>query len=340
LQSLLCSGLIAILRDGKNVSKLQPSKMKYPKITRRAFLGLASAGCAALTLGPMGCAMQRSRKSKLRILFYTDVHAIAEREAPIAMQRAVGVINDQNADLIFNGGDLIHQGYQLSEQAAQGRWDIYMDMHEAIKGEIFSTLGNHDLVAVRPKDGSPPNQDPKVVFLDRLGLERSYYSFDALGYHFVVLDSVQTKTKGKVYKGWIDDEQVYWLKEDVAMLSPLMPIVIVTHIPLLTNFYLATEGTTQPTPNTVVIGNNVEILKVFEGYNLRLVLQGHTHVDELIRWRGVSFITGGAICGAWWRGPRLGTEEGFGMVTLSDEDVSWEYIDYGWEAKRRKKPSS
>jgi len=109
---------------------------------------------------------------------------------------------------------------------------------------------------------------------------------------------------------------------------------------LLTSFYLATVGTTRPTPNTVVIGNNVEILKVFEGHNLRLVLQGHNHVNELIRWRGISFITGGAICGAWWRGPRLGTEEGFGMVTLSDEDVLWEYIDYGWEAKRGKKPSS
>jgi hypothetical protein len=64
------------------------------------------------------------------------------------------------------------------------------------------------------------------------------------------------------------------------------------------------------------------------------VLQGHTHIDELIRWRGISFITGGAVCAKWWRGPWYGTEEGFGVVDLSGRHADWEYIDYGWEARR------
>ncbi len=61
------------------------------------------------------------------------------------------------------------------------------------------------------------------------------------------------------------------------------------------------------------------------------------HSNELIRWRDMTFITGGAVCGAWWQGPHTGTEEGFGIVTLDRDRVSnWEYIDYGWEARRRR----
>lgn len=253
------------------------------------------------------------------------------------MEKAVDSINEQGADLIINGGDLIHHGFQLSQPAAAKRWDIYMGLHEAIRGEIFSTLGNHDLVAVSPKDGSPPSEDPRAMFRTRLGLERCYYSFDALGYHFVVLDSTLIKAHEAGYGGWIDPEQLEWLKEDLSKLPPSTPVVAVTHIPLLTNFYAATVGATQATPEKFVISNNVEVLQCFAGHRLILVLQGHIHVDELIRWRGITFITGGAICGAWWRGPRLGTKEGYGMVTLDGDQVSWRYIDYGWEAKRRRR---
>ena len=80
--------------------------------------------------------------------------------------------------------------------------------------------------------------------------------------------------------------------------------------------------------------NNVEVLELFKEHNLILVLQGHLHVNELMRWRETTFITGGAVCARWWRGPNLGTEEGFGVVTLSEDHVEWEYIEYGWEARR------
>ena len=34
------------------------------------------------------------------------------------------------------------------------------------------------------------------------------------------------------------------------------------------------------------------------------------------------------------RGPFHGTEEGFNVVTLHLNHVDWEYVDYGWEARR------
>ena len=105
-------------------------------------------------------------------------------------------------------------------------------------------------------------------------------------------------------------------------------------MPLLTAFYQATEGTECPAPANRAVVNNLEVLERFAGRNLLLVLQGHLHVDEMLRWRDTTFITGGAVCGRWWRGEWHGTREGFGVVTLRRDRVEWEYVTYGWHARR------
>ena len=113
--------------------------------------------------------------------------------------------------------------------------------------------------------------------------------------------------------------------------------MLMTHIPLLSAFYAATEGATFAAKKNRVVVNNSEILRILEDHNVILVLQGHLHAKELLMWRGTTFITGGAICGKWWRGPWHGTEEGFNVITLTGSQVDWEYIDYGWETRRPQK---
>ncbi len=61
---------------------------------------------------------------------------------------------------------------------------------------------------------------------------------------------------------------------------------------------------------------------------LQLVLQGHLHVREEVRWGGTTFLTGGAVSGAWWRGAFHGTPPGFNVITLSDDRVECEYRAY------------
>jgi hypothetical protein len=80
--------------------------------------------------------------------------------------------------------------------------------------------------------------------------------------------------------------------------------------------------------------NNREVLALFEGHNLVLVLQGHLHAKELIRWGDTTFITGGAVSGKWWRGAWFGTEPGYNVVTLRGNRVEWEYVEYGWTPRR------
>lgn len=308
-------------------------------LSRRRFLGgLAATGAVAGVITPRrGAWAARGAEGKpLRLVFYTDVHARTEWDTPLALARAAEAINAQRADLVLAGGDLITDGFQSAAATVAPRWDAYMAMHRAIKPEVQAVIGNHDLVAAIPEDGTPPSADPRAVFREKMGLERTYRSFDALGYHFVLLDSVQVVGGDLKYEGRIWAEQLDWLRQDLARLPPNTPVVCVLHIPLLTTFYAATKGATAPAPANRVVVNSREVLDLLRQYNVVLVLQGHIHVKELIRWRDTTFITGGAICGKWWRGPWYSTEEGYNVVTLHQDRVEWQYLGYGWEARRPK----
>jgi len=307
-------------------------------ITRRNFLEKLVAGFTLL-LG--GCSKKiiwsvtGPDKGSVRLVFYTDVHARVEWETPLAMERASQAINAYNPDIVLSGGDLITEGFQSSSVRVAPRWDAYMtNMHRAIKADLYPTIGNHDLVAAGPEDGSAKAEDPRAIYLDHMGLDQTYYSFDAVGYHFVILDSIQITNDEFRYHGNIQPEQLEWLKQDLSNVPSGTPVVIVTHIPILTAFYSGTMGATFSAPKNRVVVNNFEILKVFESHNVILVLQGHLHVKEMIRWRDTTFIVGGAVSGKWWRGPWYGTEEGFNIITLKGNRVEWEYFDYGWTAHR------
>lgn len=304
--------------------------------SRRRFL--RNAGGLLVAAGSTGlvnsCAVTPPRQKNVRFVFYTDVHARTEWDTPVAMARAAEAINAVRPDFVISGGDLITDGFQSSAATVAPRWDAYMAMHRAIESDIYPTIGNHDLVAAIPEDGSIPASDPRAIYLGKMGLDRTWYSFDVAGYRFFVLDSIRVSHDEFKFHGHVSSEQVEWLREELSRTHRDTPLVIVLHIPLLTVFYEATEGATFGAPPNRVVTNNVEVLNLFRNHNLMLVLQGHLHVHERLQWLDTTFITGGAICGRWWRGPWHGTEEGFNIITLQGDRIDWQYIDYGWEAKR------
>ncbi len=304
--------------------------------TRRDFLRTLSAGAGAVWLSPwrVTWAAPTGDAGTVRLLYYTDLHTRVEWDTPLALERAAESMNAQDADLAIAGGDLITEGFESSAETVAPRWDVYMAMHRTIRPEAQPMIGNHDLVAADPDDGSPASDNPRREFLDHFGLDRTFRSFDAGGYHFILLDPIDVLGGDRRYRGYISEEQIEWMREDLSSISRETPIILGTHIPLLTNFTQATEGATAPNPFHRAVENNRAVLEVFRGHNLLLILQGHVHVDELVRWRGTTFITGGAVCGRWWRGEWHGTNEGFGVVTLRPGRVDWEYIEYGWTARR------
>jgi 3',5'-cyclic AMP phosphodiesterase CpdA len=305
--------------------------------TRREFgaTALAAAACAGVGWPWRACwAAETGLSRPLRFVFYTDIHARVEWGTPEAMALAAAKINEQGAELILCGGDLVTDGFESDGSDMDPRWAAYMEMHGALRGEVHAAIGNHDLVAARPKNGAQPSADPRAPFRERMGLSRTYYSFHHSGVHFVVLDPLKITDDDLKYHGWMTDDQLAWLAGDLAAVDPATPIVLMLHMPLLTSFYQATEGGGVAGPPNRVVQNNREVLAAFAGRRLLLVLQGHLHVNEMLRWQDTTFITGGAVAGKWWRGNWHGTEEGFGVVTLHPDRVDWQYIDYGWTARR------
>ncbi len=285
---------------------------------------VAAPGCSRAVWPAVGAS-----RRPLRIIFYTDVHAQPERGTPDALMKAAEAINAKQGDLVIGGGDLITDGFESNPAEAAPRWDVYMAMHDAIEGEHHAVIGNHDLVGVLPQDGSPAAIDPRASYKERLGVPRTFYAFDAMGYRVILLDSTRVSGDEFMYHGWISEEQQQWLREELSNLSRTTPIILVLHIPLVTAFFGATRGATfEAKPNRVVV-NNIEVLDLFEEHNLMLVLQGHLHVSEFLRWKKTTFITGGALSGNWWgEGAYHGTTKGFNVVTLHSDHVEWEYVGY------------
>lgn len=304
---------------------------------RRSFLKSLGAGgslIASPCLARTSWSIQGSGRGTLRLVFYTDIHADAKSKTSAALNMAVEAINAQKADLVLCGGDLIAGGFESRSDKVAPRWETYMDMARAIEAEHHAVLGNHDLVGVRPADGSATAPDPRLDFKQRLGLSRTYGSFDALGYRFILLDSLRISDETHMYDGWVSSEQMDWVRAVLSSIPYDVPIVLLLHLPLLTNFFGGTQGETIRGPSNRVVINNAEVLELFVGHNLILVLQGHLHVTEALQWRGTTFLTGGAICGNWWQGSYFDTVEGFNAITLTGDRIEWEYIDYGWKAHR------
>lgn len=309
-------------------------------LDRRGFLQAATVAAGATVLWPWRATTAwaaRGPASPFRIAYFTDIHARVEWDTPEAMARCADRIREQAADLVICGGDLITDGFESTPAQVEPRWNAIREtLLDRVGAPVHAALGNHDLVGVEPKDGSPPEADPRRAFLDHTGLPRTYRSLDAGGCHIIFLDPIEPTGDDLRYRGYIGPDQMAWLRGDLAAVDTHTPIVLMVHMPLLTGFFQATQGATAPAPANRVVVNSLEVLEAFKDHQLVAVLQGHLHVNELLRWRATTFITGGAVCGQWWRGPWQGTPEGFGVVTLRPDRIDWAYHDYGWQARRPK----
>jgi 3',5'-cyclic AMP phosphodiesterase CpdA len=305
-------------------------------LSRREFL--AAAGAAAVSLGfprRASWALADGPRESLRIAFFTDIHARVEWDTPIAMELAAEKINAQKADLVICGGDCITDGFDSPREAVADRWRAYREhLADRLSIRPITAIGNHDFVGVIPKDGSEPEADPRAAFKEELGEPETIRAVDAGGCRILVLDCVDITRDELNYRGFIDGAQIAWLRDEISRTPETVPIILVTHMPLLTTFFQATEGGESAAPRNRIVVNNREVLDLIVDRRSTVVLQGHLHVDEILRWRGVTFITGGAICGKWWRGAWMGTEPGFGVMTWRRDRVDWEYVPLGWVARR------
>ena len=277
----------------------------------------------------------KKEKGNFTFVFLTDIHVQKELRADKGFRMVVKKVNQINPDFVITGGDLIMDALENSFEGATGQYKMFLNICAGFNMPVHHTIGNHDSFGLYKSSGISPTHPEfgKKMFKKRIGGGRTYRSFDHKGWHFIILDTISF-TPEREFTGRVDPVQIEWLKMDLMKLDKNTPIAVATHIPLVSFSEQLVSKMKTRLPKPHKIKNADEILPLFNGYNLKLVLQGHLHIVEEMVFKDIHFITGGAVSGDWWRGPRGGFEEGFIKVEIMGKNFSWEYIDYRWDVNK------
>jgi 3',5'-cyclic AMP phosphodiesterase CpdA len=310
--------------------------------TRRDVLQVSAAAAAGLVL-PASRASARARadrakrdrrgKADFAVAFLTDMHVDGNLGAPQGFAKAVRNAFDrpQPPEVLVTGGDLVMDILATGSDQADAQYALFDAPLQNLRVPIHHTMGNHDLLGVFEKSGLQPDHPKygKKYFYERFKQDHAYHSFDHEAWHFVILDSLGIE--GREYIGWVDEEQRKWLTDDLA--ASARPTVVFTHIPLWSNFMEMRRGIADPIPKGLCIVNAHEVAPILQKSQVKLVLAGHLHINETFLYKGIEYSTVGAVSGNWWEGPREGFEEGYARLEFRGPEVSWEYVDYGWDAQ-------
>ena len=164
----------------------------------------------------------------------------------------------------------------------------------------YNVVGNHDI-----NFDSEDDAGSDETFHRFFG--PNYYSFDHGPVHFIILDDVEWSGKNNRYKGGLDEDQLTFVKNDLALVPEEKLIVLMMHIPL-TN-----------------VGNRQKLYRLIEKRPYTMSISGHTHwhahklIDEKDGWKGKEphhHIINVCVSGTWWKGTK--DEVGIPHSTMRD----------------------
>ena len=296
-------------------------------MNRREFLSTAGMVLAAQAITSPRSSAAADGPDSFDFVFLTDTHIRPELAAPAGCHTAFAKIHSLRPDFVIQGGDHIDDALEVSRVRAMELFDLYAKAESSLEVPVYHTIGNHDVFGVA---NASAHSDPlfgKRMYQERYG--DTYFSFNHRGYHFVIIDSIQILDT--TYEARVDAGQLTWLERDLASLAPGAPVVVVTHVPLVTgaSSYAAPRA---DKAGKVFVQNAWQILPLLERRNVLAVFQGHTHINEVVTFRSVPYVSCGAVCGNWWHGPRWGTPEGFTVVSLRGGACTWRYETYGFRS--------
>lgn len=194
---------------------------------------------------------------------------------------------------------------------------------------VYHTIGNHDHELGKEGDWFTAQTYKKII-------GPTYYSFNAGGVHYIVLDDILCRnTADGKRASWneVDNDQMSWLEKDLKYISKETPVVVACHAPLYNN-----EG-------SFYLYNGWDVAKLFRNYSAVYFFSGHTHVCYNVDYQKPGYIqlfesNSGAVCGAWWYtvydfpAEKVhicpdGAPGGYKVVEVNDGKLSWYYKGTG-----------
>ncbi|HUO88147.1 MAG TPA: metallophosphoesterase [Rhizomicrobium sp.] len=238
--------------------------MRDPKTRRDALKCLAAGGAGTLftlsggVLLPLDLADAATRRHHGTPLFVqiSDSHIGFNKDAnpDVAgtLAKSVALVNamPRKPALILHTGDITHL-------TRPEEFDTAAQLLSGLKtSELHTTPGEHDVT------------DGGQAYFARFGKasdNRGYYSFDSSGVHFVALINVLNFKPGGL--GALGDDQIAWLKDDLAGRSASQPVVVFAHMPLWTIYEPWGWGT----------ADSEQAFALLRRFGSVTVLNGHIH---------------------------------------------------------------
>lgn len=168
----------------------------------------------------------------------------------------------------------------------------------------YNVIGNHDL-----NFDSETDADSDETFHRHFG--PNYYSFDHGPVHFLVLDDVEwgrvSSNGRRTYVGGLDERQLKFIENDLALVPEEKLVVLMMHIPITT------------------VENRTALYRLIEKRPYTLSISGHTHwqahqyIDASDGWQGAEphhHIVNVTVSGTWWKGEK--DEQGIPHATMRD----------------------
>lgn len=206
---------------------------------------------------------------------------------------------------------------------------------------MFSVIGNHD------NDGAvayttDAETDFKTSEPWRTIVAPDYYSFNLGKVHYVVLDDVyylnqdlggsytNSMAGARNYNDYVTQEQLTWLKKDLALVDKSTPLVIALHIPgWKLNSSFATSGQ---------VSNIASVADIVKDYATVHFVSGHTHVNYNAHpssYPNMMEHNIAAICATWWWTGKLtgkdickdGSPAGYSKWEIDGDSINWQYTN-------------
>jgi predicted phosphodiesterase len=227
-------------------------------IDRRSFIKSTFLTSFSLALPSSILKLWAGQTESLRLGLIADLHRDAIHDSDLRLQTFLEEMNRVEAHAKIQLGDFaIPKSANASFIAAFNQGNI----------PAYHVLGNHDLDEGYSKEQA----------IQAFGMPAAYYAQVIQGVRILVLDGNDPgspTTKGG-YASYIGKVQQDWLNQQLE--ESKEPVIVISH---------------QPIAGIYTIDNAVEIQNLLSVHASKIILaiNGHAHVDQLIKVAGVSYL--------------------------------------------------
>lgn len=269
--------------------------------SRRDFLRTSGAALAGATLLPVADALAAvdpvARPQPIRLGVITDLHHGFQPDALSRLEAFRRQVEAEPPALLLQLGDFCHPRPDARE---------CLRLWEGFKGPRYHVLGNHDM-----------DHATKRQTMDFWGMPEPHYSFEAGGFHCVVLDCNFLLRDGRhvdyansnyyldrELRDRISPEQVEWLRSDLA--ATRRPTVIFSH-QALDEIWDGGAVPNRLAVRAVIREANARARERNGAPQVIACFCGHHHLDSASVIEGVHYVQVNSAS-YYWAGGKLGSD--------------------------------